>query len=39
MLFDNLIRAGEQRGRYGQTERFRRLEIYNQVKLGRFLYQ
>jgi hypothetical protein len=35
--FDHLIGAGEQRGRHGETERFRRLEIDYQFQPGALL--
>jgi hypothetical protein len=38
-LFDYLVGAGEQRGRYGQAERFSGFEIDHQLVLGRGLYR
>jgi hypothetical protein len=35
--FNNVIGAGEQRRRHGETERLRSLEIDDEVKLGRLL--
>src|SRR5262245_56693061 len=36
-LFDDLVGTREQRGRYGEVERLRRLQIDHQLKLGRLL--
>src|SRR5205085_9712752 len=37
LLFDHLVSLGEQRGRYGEAERIRRLAIYDEFVLGRLL--
>src|SRR5205823_9401167 len=37
LLFDHLVSLGEQRGRYGEAERIRRLAIYDEFELGRLL--
>src|SRR5262245_29453648 len=34
-LFDHLVGAGDERGRHGETKRFRSLEIDDQLQLGR----
>src|SRR5262245_7456018 len=34
-LFDHLVGAGDERGRHGETKRFRSLEVDDQLQLGR----
>jgi hypothetical protein len=34
-LFDHIVSLGEQRGRYGETERIRGLAIYDEFEFGR----
>jgi hypothetical protein len=36
-LFNYLVGAGEQRGRYGEAERFRGFEVNHQINLDRLV--
>jgi hypothetical protein len=38
-LFDHLVGAPEQGGRHGDAERLRRLQVDNQLDLGRLLHR
>ena len=38
-LIDHLVGAVEQRGRYGEVERLRGLEVNHQLELGRLLHR